>query len=166
MKFVAQLLFGILLGGISLHYLQPWLPPLPVTPPARPDPALAALEALVAAQHSQLDLLREQLAQAQLGQVQISAQLDTLDARLATLSLSSVPVAALSPSADPEPAPAADIELMDETAQRKEIAWKKFYSAPEQCQNLISTEAVVECGNHHIRKRREFEQLWEQGRIR
>ena len=60
-----------------------------------------------------------------------------------------------------EEAPAAG----PEEARRKEEAWARFYDKPDDCEFIVDQASMVRCGNHHIVRRREFEQLWEQGMI-
>lgn len=43
-----------------------------------------------------------------------------------------------------------------EAERRKEEAWRRFYQPSEECLNTAS----VECGNAHIRARREFERTY------
>jgi len=48
--------------------------------------------------------------------------------------------------------------------EARELAWKKFYTKPAHCDAAVGP-ALVECGNQHIRARREFEQRYAKGRL-
>ncbi len=50
-------------------------------------------------------------------------------------------------------------------AQQKEAAWFKWYKEPEGCQAFQSDKHMVECINHKMRSKKEFEALWVQGKI-
>lgn len=50
--------------------------------------------------------------------------------------------------------------------RRKEAAWQSFYQPPPECLNPPTWEAQVECGNKHIRAKREFEARWGRGELR
>lgn len=52
-----------------------------------------------------------------------------------------------------------------QTEQAREAAWNRFYQPSASCLNPPTWEAQVECGNAHIRAKREFEIRWEQGRL-
>lgn len=49
-------------------------------------------------------------------------------------------------------------------AERKERAWARFYQAPAQCDENPPKATMVECANHYIRARRQFEQSYGTGR--
>ena len=50
--------------------------------------------------------------------------------------------------------------------EAKERAWNRYYQAPPECEKPANWDAQVECGNKHIRARRDFELKWERGEIR
>lgn len=50
--------------------------------------------------------------------------------------------------------------------EQKEAAWQAFYQPTPECMNPPTWEIQVECGNRHIRAKREFELGWQQGRFR
>jgi flagellar motor protein MotB len=50
-------------------------------------------------------------------------------------------------------------------AQRKEQAWFKWYKAPPDCDSWKSQEHMVECVNHQMRAKTEFNKLWEEGKL-
>jgi hypothetical protein len=52
-----------------------------------------------------------------------------------------------------------------EVARRKERAWDRFYRRPAMCDGNPSADQLVECGNHFIRSRREFEERWRTGSL-
>ncbi|MEW5771139.1 MAG: nuclease-related domain-containing protein [Pseudomonadota bacterium] len=66
----------------------------------------------------------------------------------------------------PEMDPGLAVRLAErEAAEAKERAWERWYTPPKQCDH--ATEALmVECGNSHIRAKKEFDRLYAQGKIR
>jgi hypothetical protein len=52
-----------------------------------------------------------------------------------------------------------------EEAARKERAWAKFYKRPANCDNDLNQEQLVECANHHIRAKRQFEEAYAAGKL-
>lgn len=50
-------------------------------------------------------------------------------------------------------------------ASPKEKAWLAWYREKEGCNNWKDKQHMVDCGNHKIRARREFEKLWVAGKI-
>jgi hypothetical protein len=65
------------------------------------------------------------------------------------------PRAALPPPAlASAPAPRSDPAA---AARRKELAWSQWYEKPRECIEDRRGERLVECANHYIRARREFE---------
>lgn len=48
--------------------------------------------------------------------------------------------------------------------QAKDKAWSKYYLKPTTCETAEG-QAFVECANHHIRAKRQFEDLWSAGRL-
>ena len=55
--------------------------------------------------------------------------------------------------------------LADDAARRKERAWRKFYQPPSICSEDRRGEFLVECANHSIRARKEFEERYATGRL-
>jgi hypothetical protein len=66
---------------------------------------------------------------------------------------------------DPPAAGASPPLSAAEVARRKERAWERFYRRPAACEGNPSAEQLVECGNHFIRSRREFEDRWRTGNL-
>jgi hypothetical protein len=52
-----------------------------------------------------------------------------------------------------------------ETARRKERAWQRFYQRPDFCADNPTAAQMVQCANHHIRARKEFEERYTAGRL-
>lgn len=50
-----------------------------------------------------------------------------------------------------------------ESADKKEAAWRSYFTPADYCDNPPTMKAMVECGNAHIRAKREFEIKWERG---
>lgn len=44
-----------------------------------------------------------------------------------------------------------------EAEQRKEDAWKRYYTPPEVCSNPPNNRVFMECANEHMRKKTMFE---------
>lgn len=68
-------------------------------------------------------------------------------------------VVASGPSPTPSPRPSED-EL-----RRKERAWARFYQRPASCEGNPSTDQLIECANHFIRSKREFDARWKAGTL-
>ena len=49
--------------------------------------------------------------------------------------------------------------------ERRERAWARFYNKPPHCADNPTAETMVECANHYIRARREFEQAYAAGKL-
>jgi hypothetical protein len=47
-----------------------------------------------------------------------------------------------------------------QAAERRDRAWARFYQKPAYCDDNPSKANMVECANHYIRARREFEALY------
>jgi len=169
-KLISQIILGIVIGGVLLLYIEPLLPPLDIPGLAarRPDPRQQAL----VVQQEQLALMQRLLEQSEPAQQRTLLWLEDIAARIDQLIVQdqlarNAPAAPAQDSAPSIQTPEQEqIMLPTEQDQRKEIAWKQFYIKPDKCLNMTSQEVVVECGNDHIRKRREFEELWEQNLIR
>jgi hypothetical protein len=52
-----------------------------------------------------------------------------------------------------------------EEAARRERAWAKFYKRPPNCDNNPNQETMVECANHHIRAKRQFDEAYAAGKL-
>ena len=50
-------------------------------------------------------------------------------------------------------------------AMKKDQAWFKWYKPPPGCDSWKSQEHMVECVNHQMRAKTEFNKLWEQGKL-
>lgn len=71
----------------------------------------------------------------------------------------------------PAPAPqpqmdAYDLQVMEAAAESKrahDAAWARFYKPMPGCDNWQSDTHMVECQNHKLRAKSEFEQKWAAG---
>lgn len=52
-----------------------------------------------------------------------------------------------------------------DTARRKERAWQRFYQRPDFCGDNPTAAQMVQCANHHIRARKEFEERYTAGKL-
>jgi hypothetical protein len=52
-----------------------------------------------------------------------------------------------------------------EAARRKERAWERWYQRPQFCNHNPTGAQMVQCANHHIRARKEFEERYAAGRL-
>ena len=52
-----------------------------------------------------------------------------------------------------------------EAAKRKQRAWERFYQAPAFCSDNPTPAQMVQCANHHIRARKEFEERYSGGKL-
>jgi hypothetical protein len=52
-----------------------------------------------------------------------------------------------------------------DTARRKERAWQRFYQRPDFCADNPTAAQMVQCANHHIRARKEFEERYAAGKL-
>jgi hypothetical protein len=68
------------------------------------------------------------------------------------------------PAAGPA-ASAAPTLSAEEVARRRERAWARFYKRPSTCEGNPTGDQLVECGNHYIRMRREFDERWRSGSL-
>lgn len=186
MKLILQIAAGIVLGGAVLMTAVGLIAEHLGLRIAR-DVA-AALDRATELQKTQLDFFEEQLALMEAQQAQISTEIQMaklalrqrLDAR--TPAPTPAPAVAEPAAPAPEPAPAEERQIIarggnapasleeapaagPEEARRKEEAWARFYDKPDDCEFIVDQASMVRCGNHHIVRRREFEQLWEQGMI-
>ncbi|MCP1651560.1 hypothetical protein [Pseudomonas nitroreducens] len=53
-----------------------------------------------------------------------------------------------------------------ESQRQHDAAWGKLYQAPRGCDNWKTDQQMVECQNHKLRAKREFEQKWAAGELR
>lgn len=52
-----------------------------------------------------------------------------------------------------------------EELRRKERAWAAFYRRPSSCDGNPTTDQLIECANHFIRSKREFDERWKAGTL-
>jgi glycosyltransferase involved in cell wall biosynthesis len=52
-----------------------------------------------------------------------------------------------------------------EAVRRKERLWQRFYQRPDFCADNPTAAQMVQCANHHIRARKEFEERYSAGRL-
>jgi hypothetical protein len=52
-----------------------------------------------------------------------------------------------------------------DAARRKERAWLRYYQRPDFCADNPTAAQMVQCANHHIRARKEFEERYALGRL-
>jgi type IV secretory pathway VirB10-like protein len=52
-----------------------------------------------------------------------------------------------------------------DAVRRKERAWERWYQRPAFCNENPTSAQMVECANHHIRARKEFEERYAAGRL-
>ncbi|HVK32158.1 MAG TPA: hypothetical protein VM845_06600 [Burkholderiaceae bacterium] len=77
------------------------------------------------------------------------------------------------PAAPPPPEPVPDVSSVATTApqpsaderRRKERAWAAYYRRPASCEGNPTTDQLIECANHFIRSKREFEERWKAGTL-
>ena len=55
--------------------------------------------------------------------------------------------------------------LEQQEAARKDAAWQAFFQPRKVCDNPPDSDTPVECGNAHMRAKREFEERWARGEI-
>jgi len=59
----------------------------------------------------------------------------------------------------------AQQRAQQQAAERKALAWARYYTPLAQCENSPGKDTIVECANHFIRARREFEAAYAAGRL-
>jgi hypothetical protein len=69
------------------------------------------------------------------------------------------------PAAGTAPSATAATLSPEEVARRRERAWARFYKRPSTCEGNPTGDQLVECGNHYIRMRREFDERWRAGSL-
>jgi hypothetical protein len=52
-----------------------------------------------------------------------------------------------------------------EVARRKELAWSRFYKRPPTCEGNPTADQLIDCANHFIRSKREFDERWRTGTL-
>jgi hypothetical protein len=65
-------------------------------------------------------------------------------------------------------APVATTEASRPSAEelrRKERAWAAYYKRPASCEGNPTTDQLIECANHFIRSKREFDERWKAGTL-
>ena len=68
--------------------------------------------------------------------------------------------------AEPPPVAAAPSRPFSaEEQKRRERAWAKFYRRPASCEGNPTTDQLIECANHFIRSKREFDERWKAGTL-
>lgn len=68
--------------------------------------------------------------------------------------------------ADPPPVAAPPSRPVSaEEQKRRERAWAKFYRRPASCEGNPTTDQLIECANHFIRSKREFDERWKAGTL-
>ena len=61
--------------------------------------------------------------------------------------------------------PASGASAIADADERKARAWARYYQRPASCEGNPSTEQLVECANHFIRSKRQFDNDWAAGRL-
>jgi DNA-binding FadR family transcriptional regulator len=56
-------------------------------------------------------------------------------------------------------------QAAQDAARRKQRAWERFYQAPAFCSDNPTPAQMVQCANHHIRARKEFEERFGAGKL-
>jgi len=68
--------------------------------------------------------------------------------------------------AEPPPVAAAPSRPVSaEEQKRRERAWARFYRRPASCEGNPTTDQLIECANHFIRSKREFDERWKAGAL-
>jgi hypothetical protein len=52
-----------------------------------------------------------------------------------------------------------------EVARRKELAWSRYYKRPPTCEGNPTADQLIDCANHFIRSKREFDERWRNGTL-
>jgi hypothetical protein len=52
-----------------------------------------------------------------------------------------------------------------EELRRKERAWAAYYKRPSSCEGNPTTDQLIECANHFIRSKRDFDERWKAGTL-
>lgn len=55
-------------------------------------------------------------------------------------------------------------QAVRKAAQVREAAWNRYYQRPKHCDDAVGN-AFVECGNHYIRAKRKFDELYDTGKL-
>ncbi len=92
-----------------------------------------------------------------------AARQDTRDASAALLG--SPPPSTTAPAAADDGDEAVSTQrALQRAAEAKERAWARYYVKPAQCDVNPGRDTIVECANHFIRARREFEAAYAAGK--
>ena len=156
-RLAAVLMAGVAIGALGATLVW-WLATVVHTPPQQPLPVVAAPVAATPAPSAASALAARASEVATESPAPTSPVIAAAPAALPTATITE-PVAA---TASPAPPQAA---LADDAARRKERAWRKFYQPPSICTEDRRGEFLVECANHSIRARREFEERYATGRL-
>jgi type IV secretory pathway VirB10-like protein len=78
---------------------------------------------------------------------------------------SAAPAWPASAASAPDAQPLAAQQAAAEAARRKERTWQRFYQRPDFCADNPTAAQMVQCANHHIRARKEFEERYAAGRL-
>lgn len=187
MKLILQIATGIVLGGgILLGATALIAEHLAVQ---LTHQLVQAMDQLTQQQHQQMAFYQAQLDYLDAQQARVSTEIQMARVELRERLLNRPPLAGeppppAVPPAQPSIAPGerqiiaqggnaggSNMTLSNtpsvgpDEARRKEEAWARFYTKPDDCGFIADQATMVRCGNDHIVKRREFEQLWEQGMI-
>lgn len=186
MKLILQIAAGIILGGAVLMTAAGLLAEHLGLRISRD--VVAALDRANELQETQLAFFQAQLAYLEAQQARISTEIQlakvTLRQQLAVAPAApALPTENLAPVEGEVPPPPGERQIIaqggnaqvasgpgsppagPEEAKRKEEAWARFYDKPDDCEFIVDQATMVRCGNHHIIRRREFEELWESGML-
>jgi hypothetical protein len=73
--------------------------------------------------------------------------------------------AAASPAAPVPTVPTAAPRPSADELRRKERAWAAYYKRPSSCEGNPTTDQLIECANHFIRSKRDFDERWKAGTL-
>ena len=65
---------------------------------------------------------------------------------------------------DAEPSAAVALRAGRQAAERKAREWARFYKKPPQCDDNPNKDLMIECANHYIRAKREFDDVYGAGK--
>ena len=155
-KVAAGVAIGVVLGGTLVVAVDRYLPQMALTEPAHMVGA-AVRESGERAVPEPSPPLRDSTPQ--------EAQPAPLESQLKQAG--AVPpgagvVAPAAPAVVVERKPARGDTARDEI-DRKARAWSEYYKKPKHCVENPGADTLVECANHYIRARREFEAAYRAG---
>jgi hypothetical protein len=52
-----------------------------------------------------------------------------------------------------------------EQHERRERAWARYYRKPPHCDDSPTADAMIDCANHYIRSRRQFDEAYAAGKL-